>query len=107
MPCAIASCRSLGLVFGEMPQFVLERLDLAFTRRQCLPMLNVWCSAVLLRTLCVVLGLHALQLQPTPVDDLVSEDGDQDSLEHWPATVFVEVALRLSEMYETAHPCGH
>lgn len=48
---------------------------------------------MLLRTLGVVFGLHALQLQPTPVDDLVSEDGDQDSLEDWPATVLVEVAL--------------
>lgn len=38
-------------------------------------------------------GLHALQLKPTPVDDLVSEDGDQDGLEYWTATVFVEVAL--------------
>jgi hypothetical protein len=37
--------------------------------------------------------LHALQLQPTPVDDLVCEDGDQDGLEYWSTAVFVEVAL--------------
>lgn len=38
-------------------------------------------------------GLHALQLEPAPVDDLVGEDGDQDGLEYWTAAVFVEVTL--------------
>lgn len=51
------------------------------------------CLFVLLHTLSIMFGLHALQLKPTPVDDLVSEDGDQDGLEYWTATVFVEVAL--------------
>jgi hypothetical protein len=48
---------------------------------------------VLLHALGIVFCLHALQLQPAPVDDLVGEDGDQDSLEHGPTPVFVEVAL--------------
>jgi hypothetical protein len=48
---------------------------------------------MLLRTLGIVFCLHALQLQPAPVDDLVSKDGDQDSLEHWSTAIFVKVAL--------------
>jgi hypothetical protein len=48
---------------------------------------------MLLRTLGVVFCLHALQLQPAPVDDLVSKDGDQDSLEHGTRSVLVEIAL--------------
>jgi len=52
-------------------------------------------SLVLLRTLLLVLGLHAFQLEPAPVEDLVCEDGDQGSLEYRPAAVFVEVTLSL------------
>jgi hypothetical protein len=92
---AVKSCRSLGLVLGEMSQFVLQRSDFAFTGGQQLSMLLVLCSIVLLRTLSVMFCFQALQLQPSPVDDLVGEDGDQDSLEHWSTAVFVEVALRL------------
>jgi hypothetical protein len=48
---------------------------------------------MLLRTLGVVFCLHAFQLQPAPVDDLIGEDGNQDSLEHGSTSVFVEIAL--------------
>lgn len=48
---------------------------------------------MLLHTLSIMFRLHALQLQPTPVDDLISEDGDQDSLEYWATAVLVKVAL--------------
>lgn len=51
------------------------------------------CSFVLLHTLSIMFRLHALQLKPTPVDDLVGEYGDQDGLEYWTTAVFVEVAL--------------
>ena len=40
-----------------------------------------------------MLRLHALQLKPTPVNDFVGEDGDQDGLENWSTAVLVEVAL--------------
>jgi hypothetical protein len=93
----LCSCsgRSLRLVLGKLPQFVLERLDLAFTtvsknlHRRCL------CSFVLLHTLSIMFRLHALQLQPTPVDDLVGEDGDKDGLEYWTTAVLVEIALAI------------
>ena len=55
------------------------------------------CSFVLLHTLSIMFRLHALQLKPTPVDDLVGEDGDQDGLEHWTTAVFVEVALNYCQ----------
>jgi hypothetical protein len=48
---------------------------------------------MLLHTLGIMFRLHALQLQPTPVDDLVGEDGNKDGLEYWTTAVFVEVAL--------------
>ena len=40
-----------------------------------------------------MLCLHALQLQPAPVQNLICEDGDQDGLKNGSAAVFVEVAL--------------
>jgi hypothetical protein len=86
----VASSRSLGLIFSQLPKLVLECFDLAFTRSS----VGVRsCSIVLLRTLGVMSCLHALQLQPPPVDDLVGKYGDQYSLEHRPTPVFVEVAL--------------
>lgn len=78
-----------------MSKFILERFDLAFAGGQQLPMLFVCRSFVLLRTLGVMFCLQALQLQPSPVDNLVGEDGDQDSLEHWSTAVFVEVTLKI------------
>ena len=77
-----------------MPQFVFERLDLAFTRRQQMSMAHVRAySCVLLHTLSIIFRLHAFQLEPAPVDDFVSEDCDQDGLEYWTTAVLVEVAL--------------
>ena len=48
---------------------------------------------MLLHTLSIMFRLHALQLKPTPVDDLVGEDGNKDGLEYWTTAVLVEVAL--------------
>jgi hypothetical protein len=48
---------------------------------------------VLLRTLHVMFRLNAFQFEPTPVQNLVCEDGDQSGLEDWSTAVFVEIAL--------------
>lgn len=50
-------------------------------------------SFMLLRTLLVALGLHALQFKPAPIQELVCEDGDQNALEYWSASVLVKIAL--------------
>jgi hypothetical protein len=52
-------------------------------------------SFALLHTLSIMFRLHALQLKPSPVDDLVGEDGDQNSLEYWSTAILVEVALTI------------
>lgn len=77
-----------------MPELTLERLDLAFARHQLVLLIHAQ-TLVLLRTLLLVLGLHAFQLEPAPVEDLICEDGDQGGLEYRPAAVFVEVTLSL------------
>jgi len=41
-----------------------------------------------------MLRLHALQFEPTPVDDLIGEDSDEDGLEYRTTAVLVEVTLR-------------
>jgi hypothetical protein len=37
--------------------------------------------------------LNAFQFEPTPVQNLVCEDGDQSGLEDWSTAVFIEIAL--------------
>jgi hypothetical protein len=76
-----------------VPQFILEGFDLAFIRHQQVSLTVSSCSFVLLHTLSVMFRLHALQLQPSPVNDLVSEDSNEDCLEYRTTAVLVEVAL--------------
>lgn len=45
------------------------------------------------RTILVHLGLIHLQLQPSPIDDLVGEDGTQEDLGEWACKGFIPGSL--------------
>lgn len=98
---SIARSGSALSLRSDAPDFILEGLHLAFSRRQQLSIRRIQCSIISLLTLCIVLDLYALQLEPAPVDDLVCEDGNEGVFQDRSAPVLVEVALCIVSIART------